>query len=260
MIALIIGAGVLNSFVNIDFTNDAIALMTQAEDSTVDSEVNPSGEAQDEGPGWMPAIMAGALLFGVVIFIVCAGMTYWIYTKRTEMAVRTLRDWYVPQLQQSHLEPQEKKMIIEQVEQLADDFERGKYEDWQASGVMQRLQRLPVLQWGELQAVENYLINQNEADLDHDRRQFSRLRHAVERGDVTSFEFEDVLKPVMISDDDGHNGRRLIDDISIEQAADVVQRAKRIADRSEIDDKDYVVQIDAVVRREIEIGLREGGF
>ncbi len=104
-------------------------------------------------------ILAGTVLMGVIGFIVCAFSTWILFQKRTEFAIRTLRGSYIADIEQSLLDPATKSVVVKEIETLAAEMESGKYEDWQAAGVMQRLQRLPVLQWGELQAIDSFLRN-----------------------------------------------------------------------------------------------------
>jgi hypothetical protein len=214
----------------------------------------------DEGPGWLPVILAGTLLLGILGFVCCGVSTWFLFQKRTEFAVRTLRGSYLPALQQSWLEPQEKKAVVARVEALVEELESGQYENWQSAGVMQRLQRLPVLQWGELAAVEGYVRKSDDPQKDRSLMQLSRLRRAVELDKVTSFDFEDVLKPVLVSDGDSPSGRRLVQPLTAEGVGEVVERATVLADRSQVPEKMFDVQIDQIVRREIETGLSEGGF
>ncbi len=239
------------------------------ETETTDSE--NQRDPSDEGPGWMPAILAGTLLMGIIGFVVCAFSTWILFQKRTEFAIRTLRGSYIAEIEQSLLDPVTKSAVVKEIETLAADMESGNCEDWQAAGVMQRLQRLPVLQWGELQAVDSFLqksVAEGQADgqlieteppaLADGRRQLSRLRRAVELGKSTSFEFEDVLQPVRMSDPSGH---RLIQPLTIELAREVVLRARLAADQAKIPDQDFDnVRLESIVRREIELGLREGSF
>lgn len=204
--------------------------------------------------------MAGTLLLGIMGFVCCGVSTWVLFQQRTEFAVRTLRGSYLPALQQSWLEPAEKKAVVDRIEALASELETGQYENWQSAGVMQRLQRLPVLQWGELAAVEGYVRKSDDPQKDWSLMQLSRLRRAVELDKVTSFDFEDVLKPVLVSDDNAPSGRRMIQPLPDEGVVEVVQLAELVADRSDVPEKMFDVQIDQIIRREIETGLSEGGF
>lgn len=139
-------------------------------------------------------------------------------------------------------------------------MERGKYEDWQAAAVMQRLQRLPVIQWGELQAIESFLSKSTD-DTSESLRQLSRLERAVEQGKVTSFDFEDVMQPVRRKVPDSPSGHELALPLSQEKVKEVVHRAQLLADRAEIPDETFAdIQIDAIVRQAIKHGANEGSF
>jgi hypothetical protein len=237
---------------------------------TQDTESTPSENELDrseEGPGWMPAVLAGTILMGIIGFIFCAFSTWILFQKRTEFAIRTLRGSYIADIEQSLLDPATKSVVLKEIETLAADLERGEYEDWQAAGMMQRLQRLPVLQWGELQAIDSFLrkrVADREANGEsseeeaEELKQLSRLRRAVELGKSTSFEFEDVLQPVRVADSSGH---QLVQPLTMELIREVVHRARLASDQADIPDQSFDnVQIESIVRREIERGASEGSF
>ena len=118
----------------------------EANTSTEDLSNNPQSL---QGPGWLPALMAMSLLAGMAGFI-CCGVTTWVlYQKRTELAVRTLEGAYITELEQSYLDPSTKRAVVDEVKELITEMEAGDYENWQSAAIMQRLQRLPVVQWGD---------------------------------------------------------------------------------------------------------------
>lgn len=239
--------------------------MTQQDPDATRSE--DQRHPDDEGPGWMPAVLAGTLLMGICGFVFCAFSTWILFQKRTEFAIRTLRGSYITEIEQSLLDPDTKSEVVKEIETLASDMESGKYEDWQAAGVLQRLQRLPVLQWGELQAIDSFLrkrvadqeaAGESTEEETEALKQLSRLRRAVELGKSTSFEFEDVLLPVRVSDGSGH---RLAQPLTMESVRDVVHRARLASDQAQIPDRRFdKVLIQSIVRREIERGASEGTF
>lgn len=217
-------------------------------------------QSDDQGPGCLPAILAATALMGIIGFVVCAFSTWLLFQKRTELAVRTLRGAYIAEIEQSLLDPRSKKAVATEVETLVEDLEAGKYENWQAAGIMQRLQRLPVIQWGELQAIEAFLQKRAAGEASDGLRQISRVKRAVELGNVTSFDFQDVLQPVREADD-SPRGYSLIRPLQQKQVDEVIHRARLLADRAEIPDERFDdVKIDAIVRREIERGAREGTY
>jgi hypothetical protein len=230
-------------------------------DETEASDREHDVEADDEGPGWMPAILAGTLLMGIVGFIVCAFSTWILFQKRTEFAIRTLKGSYVLQLEQSLLDPESKSAVVKEIKGLIADLERGKYENWQAAGIMQRLQRLPVIQWGELQAIEAFLKKEAGDNQAGQIDQLSRLRRAVELGMVTSFDVEDVLQPVRRPDPNSATGSQLVQPLNKEQVSQVVHRARLAADRAAVPNQHFDgIRIESIVRSEIERGASEGSF
>ncbi|QDT06348.1 hypothetical protein K227x_47570 [Rubripirellula lacrimiformis] len=226
------------------------------------SDVSPGVTDSDEGPGWLPAIMAGTVLFGIIGFVMCGFTTWLLFQKRTEFAVRTLNAAYLPEIEQSLLSPEEKADVLDQVSKLAKGMERGKFENWQSAGILQRLQRTPVIAWGELQAIESFA--QKNADPDHAAeisKQLSRLRKSVADGNGTSFDFEDVLKPVYVADSSSPSGHRLKQPLDMASIGEVVTLAKLVADREKVPDQTFPdVRIGAIVRDQIQSGTIDGGF
>ena len=280
----------------------------------------------------MPAILAATVLMGIIGFVTCGVTTWMLYGKRTELAIRTLEETYLPGVEQSRLEPDEKERVVTQLRDLIAELKRDQLEDWQAGGVMQRLVRTPVIQWGELNAIDAWLRRVDPttwavvgiADVEDARRQISRLRRAIELDQATGVDLNDVLKPLVVKDD-SPLGRSLLDpeplfaadamftadggteagegpskEVAIEtevrrdpdaaadddaipsanpasanpaetlgeEAAeiaesfvDVVRRARRVADRGEVPDRDFPdVRIGTIVRRQIEAGIRDGSY
>ena len=216
-------------------------------------------ESPDEGPGWMPAILAATVLMGIVGFVVCAFSTWILYQQRSQFAIRTLRGALIPQVEQGRLDPETKSAVIAELEQFAGDLERGQHENWQAAGAMTRLVKIPIHQWGEVQAVEVIIQNNPDADPTDALKQLSRLLRAAELGKANSIDFESVLEPVRVADPDAPTRFSLKQPPDSESIAETVQRAKLVADRAEIPDQRFEkVRLAAIVRREIERGINEG--
>ena len=248
-----------------------------------------SQSSGDGGPGCMPAVLAATVLMGIVGFVTCGLTTWMLYGKRTELAIRTLEETYLPAVEQSLLGPDEKQAVTAQLRELTMEMKRGSLENWQAGAAMQRLVRCPIIQWGELAAVERWLQRAEPErlaaggidDVEVARRHLSRLRRAVELDRATAIDVDDVLEPVVLSDrsqlerslidasplwadigerDGGPDGQAGIRDIS-ERVGDVVARARTVAGRAEVPDRRFDdVRIERIVRRQIDAALAEGGF
>jgi hypothetical protein len=230
---------------------------SQIDESEIDRSETPAGGGPvDEGPGCMPAILASVVLMGMMGFVICAFSTWVLFQQRTELALRTLRGTVIPQVEQGLLEPDTKSQVVDELTSLADDLERGKHEDWQAAGAMSRLIRVPIFQWGQIQAIEAYLAKNKDDSYTESIKQISRLQRAVELGKANAIDFEDVLAPARVADPEAPTGYSLDQPLNDQQVADVVERAKLVADRSEIPDQLFEnVELDAIIRSEIERGL-----
>ncbi|WP_164102492.1 hypothetical protein [Candidatus Laterigemmans baculatus] len=218
--------------------------------------------AVDEGPGCFPAVIAAGALLLMLFFIGCGISTYFLFQQRTELAIRTLRSDVIPEVQQSSLPPEEKAEIVELLEQVVVDGESGQLENWQASGIMERLVRSPILEWGNLTAVEGMVEHStelSEEERQHAQRQFSRLKRAVEQNEASAVDILDVLLPVLSEAERGER-RKLERDVDAAQLREVIHRAEMVADRGQIPDQDYEVQLSEIIRRELQAGREEGGL
>lgn len=219
-------------------------------------------EAVDEGPGCFPAVIAASALLLMLFFIGCGISTWVLFQKRTELAIRTLRSDVIPEVQQSSLPPEEKASIVQMLEQVVEDGGSGELENWQSSGIMERLVRSPILEWGNLMAVEAIIENSkslSEEERQQAKRQFSRLKRAVELNEASAVEIHDVLMPVLTEAKPGER-RKLQRSIDAEQLREVIHRAEMIADRGRIPDEDFEVRLSEIIRREIEAGREIGGL
>ncbi len=72
-------------------------------------------------------------------------------------------------------------------------------------------------------------------------------------------DFEDVLDPARIADSDAPTGKILKRPLDMETIAEVVQRAKLVADRSEVPDELFEnIPLESIIRDELQKGINSG--
>lgn len=227
------------------------------EDSTDDSgaETRATEEA-----GCLPAVVAGTLLMLIVAFVMCGVTTWILFQKRTEIAARSL-EGFIPNIEQSLLEPNDKARVIEELETLVKQMQDPNYDDAQAAAIMQRIVRLPIPHWGELDAVEAYVVkNFDEPEKAAAIKDLSRARRAIEMNQATVFDIVDVLEPVAVVDDTVI-GRSLKTKLTRDDINAVVQRAGLLADRAKIADQKFDrVDMADILAREIQTAKTDGGY
>jgi len=217
------------------------------------------GVDDTQGAGCMPAILAATVLMGIIFFIAFGFSAWLIFQKRGDLAARTLRATIIPELEQSRLDPEEKAAVVMELSQLADDIEAEMYQNWQAGGIMQRLINMPMMRWGDLEAVAAWA----EKNLPEDRRedaskQISRFFRAVELDRAIARDIHEILAPVATAENSG-GFVQLRSDLNDQDVAEVVRRCKLVADRAEIPDQAFDgVSLTRIVRRQIEAGGRDG--
>lgn len=218
----------------------------------------PEEDAEDQGPGWMPAIMAGTVILGIVMFITCSVTTWLLFQKRTELAIRTLDGTFIPIVEQSLIAPDEKEETLRTLSELSKELKRGKYENWQSGGVMTRLTRLPIAQWGDLSAVEAFVKKQPATFQKDAAIHLSRLRRGVELDELTAIDFDYVLETVT-KYDDSLRGQSLMEPMTKENVAVVISRADEVADRADVAEKVFDdVWLNKLIVREIKAGTELG--
>ena len=221
------------------------------------------GASVDEGPGCLPAFLAIGALLLMFMFVACGFGAWYIYQQRTELAVRTLEGYVIPELEQSGLEPDERGQAIASIRGVIEQAREGKLEDWQASGIMERLNRMPLLEWGDLETVEALIANSDQftaAEKTEAIKQFSRLRRAAELEEVTAVDFAGDVLDGVYGDTDASGRARINRQATTEQLRQAVTEAQRVADRVGVPDQLFDVSLNELLDKQIELGKSEGGF
>lgn len=215
---------------------------------------------EDEGAGCLPAAVASTVLLGIIAAILCGVSTWILFQKRAEIAVRTL-EGFVPVIEQSLLEPNDKADVIDQFQALIKEMSAPDYPPASAAAIMQRIVRLPIPHWGELDAIESYV----EKNWEGEKREsaltdLSRVRHAVQVNHATVFDLVDVLEPVAVIDD-ATGARSLRTKLSDQEVEQVIERAGLLAARTEVEDKRFPhIRMGTILRQEIKTAKTEGGY
>ena len=233
--------------------------MTDAASGQDQSEPGASGEPRE--PSCLPGILAGTLIMMMVGFITCGFLTWLIWQERGVMAGRTL-EGLAREVGQSRIEPLERAQVVRRLERASKAMSAPNFDPADASAVMTRLVRLPILQWGQLQAVEAMIADRLPDDEAADaRRQIDRLKASMEQLQATSADLRDVLTPVSVADPAAASAVRMVDRPTDEQLRGVAQRASLVADRVGVaDDAAPTLSLSQLIDREIKAAATDGGF
>jgi hypothetical protein len=237
-------------------------VVDQESKSDVHSPPGDVANPKDEGPGCLPAILAGGAIVLMVLFVLCGFSTWYLFQQRTTMAIRTLEGDVIPTVQQSGLRPDEKAKVVALLTDIVDQGKQGNLENWQSSAIMERLIRAPLFQWGDLDVLEA-TIDQSSAFTPDEKsdaaKQLSRLRRAVELNKAGAVDVNDVLLPVLGPEQPGQLPK-FDRGSSPDSLRDAVLRAKLVADRAGVPDESFDVSLATILRREIEAGKSVGGL
>jgi hypothetical protein len=213
----------------------------------------------ETGSSWMPAVIAVIVLLLMAGFIACGFATWVLFNKRTEFAARTLRDGLLPDLQQTQLSANEKEAITRLLRDVVERLQDGSLDNRQATGIMQRLVQLPLLAWGDLDALGAMIAQRGWTDGERAAaaRALRRIKRAVELGKIQASDVERVLEPVTVPAA-GRLSRKLdltADDLRIREC---LERATQLADQEQIPDVEASIELSTLVQRAIEDGEMRG--
>lgn len=227
------------------------------------SNTEAIADEQQEEEGcwaWAPAIIAIATLLLIIFFIFCAGSTYYLFQQRGDMALRTLDGTLVPLLEQSNMRPDDKTRVIQSIQQFVEEAKTQQFENWQVAGATQRLIRIPLLSWGDLQAIED-MIRVRESFSDQEKsdglKAISRLMRAIELDEVTNVEMPQLFAPVS-TESDNAKGYELQFDPKDSDLKAFLEIAGKRADDADVPDRSFEVNVVVITRRQIEAGIEAG--
>ncbi len=220
----------------------------------------PDAAPDPQSPGCMPAIIAATMLMGIVAFVAFGFAGWLIFQKRGELAARTLRGSVLPELQQSRLADDEKDAVIEMISNLADGIEAKQYENWQAGSIMHRLIQLPLLRWGDLQAIDQWATeNLDAAEAEAVHQQITRFFRAAELERAIASDLHNILEPASTPAEGGQGLPQLTMPLTAAAVAEVAERCRLIGDRAQVPDQVFdQVSLPTIVRRQIEAGKIQG--
>jgi hypothetical protein len=204
--------------------------------------------------GLMPAVMAIFMIVAVAGLVACAVGAWAVFRQSPQLAAGTLKAHYIPVVEQSNLNPAEKAEVVRALEQLALEMKAGQWEPWQANAMMQNLIRAPIVQWGDLDAIEQLVVKIeafSPAERENISKVLGRLKHGIEEDLIIANVVEEILAPVTIRDDSerGCHLNLAMDKPDIEE---VVQRAQTILAGHQIPDERYNARLADVLRLQIE--------
>lgn len=222
--------------------------------------VDDAAEANDVS--MVPAIMAGCAGLLMLFFVTCAVGTYFLFGKQTELAARTLRETLIPMVEQSNLAPSEKEEVLDELQLLLMQTESGQLENWQAGGTMQRLRLIPIVQWGDLDAILGMTAARqwSEEEQEDVALQVSRVKHGVQLGLVRASDIDRILEPVTKPVDDVRD--RVLDrSVSDEKLRETVERLRLLANHADVPEQwSETTSLLEVVRDAIAAGKAEGAI
>jgi hypothetical protein len=230
--------------------------------SNGESKSSPTHPADRQGlAGWAPALVAMAMLLIGMMILGCVGITIYLFQNRGVLAARTLRGELVPAMEQSQLQPEDKKEVLRLLNEVIQKIESQQMDNDQVSGLMQRLLRLGPLEWSDCQAVQALIQQRSwpEQEKADAIQSISRALRALESDKAMGQDLEQMLASVQVPADNPY-GRKLNLNPSDEALRDVATRAKSIGDAHQIPMKTFEIRFADMTRRAIENAIDQGAM
>lgn len=226
----------------------------------IEAAVSKSEARGTDAVGCFPAVMAASVLMGIVMFITFAFAAWVIFQKRGDLASRTVRATIVSELEQSRLDAKTKSELITELRNFADDIDAARVSDKQAVDVLQKLLQSPMLRWGDLAALDDWVKANATADQSAAfHRDCTRFFRAAELEKANAADLQDILAPASETSP-GVYLSKLKANIEPADWAEVQTRCRIVAERAEVPDQVFDdVLLTRIIQRYIDSASVDGG-
>ena len=95
---------------------------------------------------WLPFCLGGCLIVGVLSLVVCGGLAWYVVKNVKSLASNVARQAIVGAIEQSELDPAEKRAIIAEVDRVVDQYRTGQITLDDLGRIFEELAKSPVMQ------------------------------------------------------------------------------------------------------------------
>ncbi|MGE0760147.1 MAG: hypothetical protein AB7F89_13030 [Pirellulaceae bacterium] len=190
----------------------------------------------------------------VVLAIVAAIGIWWFVQKIPEMA-RQVIDQAV---QQSDLSPEDKQVVMQQVDRFVEGYKEGKVDMQKLGLFFEQLAESPLMDLMIAYAAKEKYINPSGLSAEEKQqaeRTLQRLTRGVIEEKISKSELDIALDH--ISTDNGNGGREFNETLSDEQLRAFLAECQRLVEQAEIPDEEFQVDIGAELKKLVDQALGE---
>lgn len=225
--------------------------MSMYPDQTFSAEPQPGPPARQKS--WLPSCLAGCLVVGLLGLLVCSGLAWYVAKNIKPIASNVARQAIVSTIEQSELDPAEKRAIIAEVDRVVDQYRTGKITLQDLGRVLEELAKSPVMQNIFVYAVEKQYVE--PSGLADEEKQAAHLTlQRVLRGIYEQKLKEGDLDPALdhLSTKRQDGQRQMKDKVTDEELRKFLAECQRVADQTGVPTEPLEVKISEEFRKAID--------
>lgn len=206
---------------------------------------------------WWPSCLAGCLVVGLLSLLVCGGAAWYLAKNMKSIASGVARRAIVNAVEQSELEPAEKRAIIAEVDRVVNQYRTGQITLDDLGRVLEELAKSPVMQSIVVFAVDKQYIE--PSGLTDEEKKAARLTlRRVVRGLYEEKIKEGDLGPALdhLSTKTPGGQRQMKDRVSDAVLRKFLAECQRLADQAGIPSEPGDIKISEEFRKAIDRALR----
>jgi hypothetical protein len=213
----------------------------------------PQPQQSSGGGCWLYALIGclGTLVLAVVL---CGVGGWWLSKNAGKMIAAGIRTVIVAGINESQLDAQEKKEVIEQIDRVVNAYNAGKVKPEELEKLLNGLKDSPVLAliqvWGvEKMFLEPSGLTTEEKQAGH--RSIERVFRGIVEKKIDHSEFQDAMPDSMRQQVEGGKGQPRTKPTD-EEVKEFLANLKKLADDAEIPDEEFKIDVSDELKKDID--------
>lgn len=226
--------------------------MSTYSDQTFHGDATP-GPPPSQQRSWLPCCLTGCLVVGVLGLLSCGGIAWYLAKNVKSIASDVARQAIVGTVEQSELDPAEKRAIIAEVDRVVDQYRSGKITLEDLGRILDELAKSPVMQSIVLYAVEKQYVEPSglpneEKQAAH--RTLQRVLRGMQEQRIKEGDLDAALDHLSTKTQAGQ--RQMKNQVTDEELRKFLAECQRVADQAGVPVESFEIKISEEFRKAIE--------
>ena len=220
---------------------------------------SPAYPAPQQGGGGTNAVLIVLAVVGLTILLMCGGLVglaYYAYVNARQFGADLSRKVIVDVVEQSELQEKDKRVVVAQVDRVAEAYKAGRISLEDVGRVMQELAESPLFVTAMVEAVEAQYVapsGLSEEEKAEARLTLERVARGVYEETIPPESLDPALDPISTKDAQGN--RQLKDRITDAELRDFLARSKQIADEAQVPEEPFQIDIAQEFKKAVDRAL-----